>query len=299
MRMRPFVFLNLVLALLAASGIACRNQRVFQVKGVVREILPEAKQVRIEHEKIPGYMDAMTMAFDVREAKELAGLQPGDQVSFRMIVTDKDGWIEQIKKIGVAPPPASPPPVAQADTLRRAREVEPLKEGDIMPEYHFTNELGQPFNLSDFKGQALALSFIFTRCPYPTFCPRMSDNFAQAQKALKAMPNAPTNWHLLTLTFDPDFDTPAVLKGYAKRFEADPKHWSFGTCELIDMTAITEQFGLLFWKPDPKQPTGISHNLRTVVIDAKGRVQRILPENTWNVDELVKEMVKAAAVAGR
>ena len=93
---------------------------------------------------------------------------------------------------------------------------------------------------------------------------------------------------------DPEFDTPSILKSYAKRFQADPKHWSFATGEVIDITAITEQFGLLFWKPDPQQPTGISHNLRTVVLDAQGRVQKILAENTWKVDELVREIVTAA-----
>jgi protein SCO1/2 len=260
---------------------------------VVKEVFPERKQLKIEHENIPNYMAAMTMTFDVKDAKELAGLQPGDKLSFRMIVTEKDGWIEQIKKIGATTPIVSSVP----ESFRRVREVDPLKEGDPMPDYHFTNELGQAVSLSDFKGQALALSFIFTRCPFPTFCPRMSDNFAEAQQKLKALPNAPANWHLLTISFDPEFDKPAVLKVYAKRFQADPKHWSFATGELIDITAITEQFGLLFWKPDPLQPAGISHNLRTVVIDAQGRIQKILPENTWKVDDLVKEIVKAAAAA--
>jgi protein SCO1/2 len=235
-------------------------------------------------------MVAMTMTFDVKDAKELAGIEAGDKVSFRMIVQKKDGWIDQIKKTGTATPSVA----TGLKNFRQVREVDPLNVGDLMPDYHFTNEVGQAVSLSDFKGQALALSFIFTRCPFPTFCPRMSDNFAQAQKKLKTMPNAPPNWHLLTISFDPAFDTPAVLKSYAKQFDADPKHWSFATGELIDVTAITEQFGLLFWKPNPQEPAAISHNLRTVVIDAHGRIQKVFTENAWKVDELVAEIVKAA-----
>jgi len=287
--MRAVNLVSVVLtAVFALGGTGCKNERSFQVNGVVREVLPEQKQVKIEHEAIPNYMAAMTMIFDVREAKELATVQAGDKVSFRMVVTDKDGWIDQIKKTGV-----EAAPVPAVDTLRRVREVDPLAEGDLMPDYHFTNQLGQAVSLSDFKGQALAMTFIFTRCPFPTFCPRMSDNFAEVQKKLEAMPNAPSNWHLLTISFDPSFDTPAVLKSYAQRFQADPKHWTFATGELIDITAITEQFGLQFWKPDPQQPAGISHNLRTVVIDAQGRVQKIFTENVWKADDLVTEIVKA------
>src|SRR5438552_18257593 len=102
MIMRRSISLSYVLvALLGFSALSCRHERVFQVNGVVKEVLPERKRVKIEHEKIPNYMEAMTMIFDVKDAKELNGIEPGDKVSFRMIVTDKDGWIDQIKKIGV------------------------------------------------------------------------------------------------------------------------------------------------------------------------------------------------------
>jgi cytochrome oxidase Cu insertion factor (SCO1/SenC/PrrC family) len=90
-----------------------------------------------------------------------------------------------------------------------------------------------------------------------------------------------------------------VLKSYAKRYSYDPAKWNFLTGELIDITAITEQFGLLFWRPDPKEVTGISHNLRTVVIDAQGKVHKVFTENSWKVDDLVTEMIKAAAVSGK
>src|SRR5262249_46303344 len=162
---------------------------------------------------------------------------------------------------------------------------EPLQIGDRLPEYHFTNELGQPVSTSQFKGQALAITFIFTRCPLPNFCPLMSNNFSDVQKKQLAKSNGPDNWHLLTISFHPDFDTPAVLNAYSKRFGADPAHWNFLTGELIDITAISEQFGQTFWREEG----ALNHNLRTAVIDASGRVQKIFTGNKWTSDELVEE----------
>jgi len=250
--------------------------------------MPEKKKVKIEHEEIPGYMQKMTMLFDVKDAKELADLQPNDPISFRMIVTEDDGWIDQIKKTGS--PSTSP---LSAENLRRTREVEPLAVGDQMPDYRFTNQLGQVVRLSDFKGQAYAITFIFTRCPFPTFCPQLSKSFQQAQAALEASSNGPTNWHLFSITIDPQFDTTAVLQNYAQRYHANPKHWSFLTGELIDIDAIGEQFGLQFWRPSPDALP--NHNVRTVVVDAAGKVQWITPENEWKPEALAEQIVKAAA----
>ena len=274
------------------SSAAATNTQTFQVKGIVREIFPERLQLKIDHEKIPGYMDAMTMNFDVKNTNELRGLQPNDQIYFRMVVTPDDGWIENIQKTGVQQPVAN-----AALPFRRVREVEPLKVGDVMPNYDFTNELGQAVSLKDFKGKAVGLTFLFTRCPFPTFCPRMANNLKEAAKTLKADTSAPTNWHLLAITIDPEHDTPTVLQTYGKSYDYDPARWNFLTGDPTDITAIAEQFGLQYWRPDPKQPVNISHNLRTVIIDAQGRVQKIMPENKWEPQELVSELKKAAEPA--
>jgi protein SCO1/2 len=264
------------------------NVQTYQVKGVIRELFPEKKKVKITHEDIPGYMEAMTMMLDVRDAKELAGFQPGDPVSFRMLVTEDDGWIDQLKKLDGprTPLPAEPP------AFRRVRDVEPLAVGDKLPDYTFTNTAGRVMKLSEFRGRALGLTFIFTRCPFPTFCPRLSSNFAEAQGRLKALSGGPTNWSLLSITIDPEFDTPERLKGYAGRYKADPQHWDHVTGALIDITAIGEQFGLQFWRANPNEP--INHNVRTVVVDAAGRIQWVTNENEWKADAFVEQMVRAA-----
>jgi len=264
------------------------NRQTYQVKGVIQELMPEKRKAKIAHEEIPNYMEAMTMLFDVKDAASLAGLQPGDSVSFRMVVTADDGWIEELKKLDAPRTPLPSEPVS----FRRAREVEPLAVGDRMPDYVFTNTQGRAVRLSDFHGQALAFTFIFTRCPFPTFCPRLSSNFADAQKQLVAMTNGPTNWHLLSITIDPEYDTPKRLKTYAQHYQADPQHWDLVTGELIDVTAIGEQFGLQFWRPKPTDP--ISHNVRTVVVDAAGKIQWVTPDNEWKGAALVEQIVKAA-----
>ena len=268
------------------SSIAATTQ-VFQVKGVIKDLKPDGKTVDIRHEEITNYMPAMTMPFEVKNSNELTGLKAGDVVTFRLTVTEKDEWIDQVRKEASANPVELP----SKATFRLVRDVEPLQIGDRLPEYHFTNELGQPVSTSQFKGQALSITFIFTRCPLPNFCPLMSNNFSDVQKKLLAKPGGPANWHLLTITFDPEFDNPAVLNAYSKRFGADPAHWNVLTGDLIDITAISEQFGQTFWREEG----ALNHNLRTAVVDALGRVQKIFTGNKWTADELAEELITAAA----
>jgi protein SCO1/2 len=293
---RPVLFAGLAVLLLSCG---CRptsvdskpssdaDRQVFQVKGVIVELEADGKTLKIKHEDIPGYMGAMTMPFEVKDTNELAGLAAGDSVAFRMIVTDTDGWIEQIRKLNQSTTNVPPKQAA----VRLARDVEPLEEGDLLPDYQLINQDGQSISTSQFKGKALAITFLFTRCPFPTYCPLMSRNFAEVQSKLLAKSDGPTNWHLLTISFDPEFDKPEVLKGYAKVYGYDPSCWTFATGELTDVTAIAEQLGLSFWREDSGM---ISHNLRTAIIDTSGRLQKMYVGNQWTSGELVEEMVKAA-----
>ncbi|HLP78889.1 MAG TPA: SCO family protein, partial [Candidatus Paceibacterota bacterium] len=209
---------------ISPASLQNTNEQVFEVKGLVVAVMPEEKSVKIKHEEIPGYMDAMTMVFDVKDTNELAGIETGDPVSFRMVVSDTYGWIDQIRKTG---PKKNNLPTT--GPFRLVRDVEPLEIGDRLPEYHFTNQRGEIFSTEKFKGQVLAINFLFTRCPYPTFCPQTARNFAETQQALLKSPNTPTNWQLLSISFDPEFDRPAVLKRYAEAQHHDPGHWTFAT----------------------------------------------------------------------
>lgn len=271
----------------AGGEASATNQRVFQVAGVVKAVRPAEQQVDIKHEEIPNYMPAMTMPFRVKDTNDLKGLEPGQHVAFRLVVTETDGWIEDVR-------PKSAPPLTDSRAMvhtRLSKDVEPLQEGDPLPEYVLTNQLSQAMSTTQFKGQALGITFLFTRCPFPTFCPRMSSLFAEAQQKLLARPGGPTNWHLLTISFDPEFDRPEVLQAYARGYGHDPRHWTFATGALVDVTEIGEQLGLSFWR----EPDGaLNHNLRTAVIDAQGRVQKLFQGNAWTSDELVAELERAA-----
>jgi protein SCO1/2 len=271
-----------------AQTAPATNQQFFQVKGVVKEVHPENKNVVIQHEAVPNYMPAMTMSFDVKNTNELRGLQPGDTIGFQLIVRGQDAWIKHITKLTaarLAEPPSRP-------SFRVVRDVDPLNEGDLLPEYHFTNELGQAISTKQFLGEPYAFTFFFTQCPFPAFCPLMSANFKSAQTKLLESTNAPAHWHLLSISFDTTTDSPATLRAYGRRYNYDEKHWSFVTGDLTEITAIADQVGAYFGHDENG---GISHNLRTAVVDARGRIQKIFPGNKWTSDELVAEMIKAGA----
>lgn len=284
-----------------SSSTIDTNRQVFEVKGLVRELKSNGKTAVIAHEEIPNYMDAMTMDFDVKDKRELEGVKAGDSIAFRMVVTKDDGWIENIRKL----PPATPTNASQvitinntndtnAVTFRRSPIVEPLNIGDVVPDYKFTNQFGQPMSLAQFKGQAVGLTFIFTRCPFPTFCPRMSQNLQKAQKTLKTRTDAPKNWSLISLTIDPAWDTPERLRRYADQYNIDTNHWQFVVSDLWTLDGLGDQLGLTFYRTTPTALP--EHNLRTVVIDVRGHLQKVFVGNEWTVDEFVSEMVKAAAV---
>jgi protein SCO1/2 len=305
---------SLLLAAFALSGckqeqqpprpamVADTNRQVFEVKGELKEIKPNGRTAVIKHEEIPDYMPAMTMDLDVKDTRELSGLKAGDLISFRMVVTSDDGWIENVRKLAAATPqdPGKSISIDSTNgtnagplTFRRSPMVEPLNVGDAMPDYKFTNQFGAPLSLAQFKGQALGLTFIFTRCPFPTFCPRMNQNFQKAESLLKAK-TATTNWMLLSISFDPAWDTPERLRKYATPYVSDTNRWQFATSDMWTIDGITEQFGMTFYRDTPTSLP--NHNLRTVVIDTHGRVQKVFTGNEWTPEEFVEEMAKAAAV---
>jgi protein SCO1/2 len=160
---------------------------------------------------------------------------------------------------------------------------------NAIPRFSLTNELGQPFNFQQFPGQAVALTFFFTRCPIPEFCPRLSRSFAEASQKLATVPKGPTNWHLVSVSFDPA-DTPSVLRKYAQLYHYDSNHWSFVTGDAVDVRTLTHGFGL-----SVEPASGIfSHDFRTVIFDATGRLQNIYPFSGDTSEFLVQEILKAA-----
>src|SRR5215470_7764531 len=150
----------------------------YDTRGVVRGFSPDRSTIEIQHENIPGFMPSMTMPFVVRDPKQIADLKTGDAISFRMAVTKKDFWIENVKKIRREEVDVvEPKQRSSVSTERDAR----LKEGDEMPGFSLANQNGERVSLDTFHGQPFVLTFVFTRCPVPNFCPRMSSNFEELQ----------------------------------------------------------------------------------------------------------------------
>ncbi|HWV98700.1 MAG TPA: SCO family protein [Candidatus Acidoferrum sp.] len=288
------------------------NAQTFIARGVVKEVKAADLQVVIAHEAITNYMDAMTMPFKVRNPGELAGLRAGDRVSFHLRVTDTESWVEQIARTGTAAAPTneSRPPGVQPVRLAAKSESPdavprtavaggsgtlPKRSRHPLMDFPFTNELGQRVTLGGFRGQALAITFFFTRCPIPDFCPRLSKNFQEASRKLTSLPSAPTNWHFLSVSFDTEFDTPAVLKAYGEHYQYDPKHWSFLTGpadkirELASLSDVTYE----------KDNGFFNHNFRTLVIDTAGHLQMTFPIGGDLSEALTTEILKAAAVTNQ
>lgn len=258
------------------------HSQAYSVRGVVKEVA--GKTVTVQHEKIPGYMEAMTMPFDVKNTNELRGLKAGDRISFRMLVTENDGWIEHIVKLS-----SSPEQMPSRSSIQVVRAIEPLDVGERVPDFHLTNELGKAVSLAEFKGKAFAVTFIFTSCPFPTFCPRMTSNFSEVAKKMSERKNGPQNWQLLSVSFDPEHDTPDKLLQYAQAQHYDPQHWHFVTGPDVAITELCEAFDERFWHDG----VTISHNLRTAVVDANGRLKKIFDGNEWSPAELADCLVTA------
>jgi protein SCO1 len=263
-----------------SSGEAT-NPQSFMAKGTVMELKPDGRTVVIRHEAISNYMAAMTMPFQVKEPKELAGLRRGDEISFRLQVTESESWVEHIAKIGTASLPPTPSP-ANSSAVRLDHALQ---------DYKFTNELGQAVSLNDFRGQALAITFFYTRCPLPDYCPRLSKNFQAAQQKLESLPGAPANWHLLSVSFDTEFDSPPMLKVYGDSYQYDPKHWSFLTGPADKIGELARQSGVSY-----QYDAGtFNHDFRTLIIDAAGHLQMVFPTSGDLSDQIVAEIIKAAA----
>jgi protein SCO1/2 len=259
------------------APVATEQTATYEVRGVVGKIDAERRSAVIAHEEIPGYMDAMAMEFSAPDAKDFAALEPGAAVSFRLSVTDRRSWIDRVQKIAAATvnAPEMPAPAG-------------LAIGAKIPDQTLLAQDGRQFRLSDLKGRALAITFIFTRCPLPDYCPRMNEQFAIAQRAL-----AGASCHLLSVTIDPAYDTPERLAAYAARFQADSTRWTFATGEADEIAKLANAFGL----QTMREGAELNHTLRTVVVDPAGRVQTIFPGNEWKPEELIGAMRRAMEAA--
>jgi protein SCO1/2 len=243
--------------------------------------------VLVKHEDIPGFMPAMTMPYKVEDAKLLAGKEPGDLITATLVVGETEAHLSKIDKTGHAPI-ASPSGPAITDS-------QILKTGEPVPDTKLVDESNAPRPLTSLKGHRVALTFMYTACPQPDFCPLMDRNFAAVQNEIKKTP-ALADVRLVSVSFDPAHDTPAVLKTHAKALQADPAVWHFVTASADDTKEFAAKFGVIA-EPSDESPAILTHNLSTAVIDADGRLVKIRPGNMWTPADLIADLTAAPAPA--
>ena len=282
--MKQFVLIScLVVALLGCErstnpGEAAQH---YDTRGVVRGFSPDRQTIEIQHENIPGFMPSMTMPFVARDSKEIANLKTGDAISFRMTVTQKDFWIDHVKNIRREDVNLAEPKRTAAVSAESGSR---LKEGDKMPPFNLTSQNGERISLDTFRGQPFVLTFVFTRCPLPNFCPRMSNNFEELQTAIQNGSGIMADTRLLSITLDPDYDSPKVLSDYAAFHHADPRIWSFATGGEKEIDSLTRAFSVY------RQTEGgtISHGLATALIDRNGNIEKIWRGNAWTPAKVIQ-----------
>ena len=272
-----------------------QQQKTFQMRGKIVATDEAGGNVTVAHQAIPGYMGAMTMAYKVVDANTISEIHPGDVITAEVLVDyDTAGPLHpRLRNIVV---------VAQArpDTVPKVQYHVPAP-GDAVPDFHLLNQSGKRIDLDQFRGRVLLLTFIYTRCPLADFCPRMSSNFAEIDKTLAGDKAVYAKTHLLSVSFDPAYDTPAVLRSYGGahtgRFtEEDFKHWSFAAPSPADLTTLEQYFDVGVTRGAENDPASVMHSLSTVLIGKDGKVIAWYPSNDWQPEALAAQM-KAAAVS--
>jgi protein SCO1/2 len=286
-----------VLFLLALSLSGCGNKSSeaenqsepthdYQAHGTIERISADRHIATIHHQSIPGYMMEMTMDFPVRDDHLLDGMGPGDQIDFTLRVTSEDAWVEAAHRTGHSD-------IALTNGMAATAETTPpsFKVGDELPDAAFLAEDGRQVHLSDFRGKVVILTFFFTRCPLPNYCPLMNRNFAATRDLLLADPHGPTNWEFLSISFDPEFDQPQTLASYADFYRHhNNDRWLFVSAPPDTLGHFAAPLGLVLMRQD----NNISHNLRTVVIDPQGRLFHQFNDNLWTSRQLADTVADAA-----
>lgn len=275
--------MRLILALtLFVACLSCARDREYELRGQVVAVNAERREITVKHEDIRGFMPAMTMPFTIRDERLLRGREPGETIRATLVVGDRDAHLTRIERTGFAPLADPVPPGT----------VTILMPGDAVPDAVLVDQDGRTRRLADWRGQALAVTFVYTRCPLPNFCPLMDRHFGEVQRAIAGDESLRGRAHLLSVSFDPGHDTPQVLRTHAAKVSADPAHWTFVTARAEELEPFARRFGVTIVR-EGSTAAEIVHNLRTAVIDPAGRIVTILSGNEWTPPQLVAHLRKA------
>jgi protein SCO1/2 len=253
--------------LLAGCGSSDKH---YVLQGRVVSKVPETHTLVVDHDNIPGFMAAMIMPYQVAQGADLAGIEPGDRIEARIVVKpDQQYWLDRI---------------SVTDSSHREKVVKETKQlypGETIPDVELLNQDGNTVHLSDFRGKTVLLTFIYTRCPMPNFCPRLSSLFASVDRELERNPKEFSRTQLLSISIDPKYDTPAVLRKYGLAYvNEDPRrfsHWEFAVPSPDSLKKLAEAFALVYEEEDNQ----IAHSMSTAVIGPDGKLIKEWVMSDW------------------
>jgi protein SCO1 len=267
-------------------GSSSANQpgaRKYHIRGVVVSSDAKTASVTLDTEEIPGYMQAMTMPYSLAQPNIAAELHAGDTVTATLTVTENADTLDDIVVVAQGKPDYKP-----------AVTYNDLEPGEAVPDFSFRNQSGKTVRISQWKGKALLVTFIYTRCPLPNFCVRMSRNFAEIDKQLARNPVLYAKTHLLSVSFDPQYDTPAVLRSYGSAYTGQYTketfaHWDFAAPTQTDLPKVLQFFDV---GATPEKDKTITHSLSTVIVGPDGKIFKWYPGNDWTPDQVVQDLQK-------
>jgi protein SCO1/2 len=267
-----------------AKGFASAKR--YDLRGIIRGVDAQKREVTVEHQKIPGYMDAMTMSFPVRDDPQVFEiLRAGDRIEAKLVVDEGDYWLEQILTKGFVPSASGTPAPLPTVRVLTPEPNRGVAVGDPIPDFALTDQTGRTVRLSQMRGEPVAVTFLYTRCPIATACPLTAARFAKLDSLLKAKGFG----KLLTITVEPEHDTPKVLAEYASHLGADPARWKFLTGDPKAVADVASRFGVIYY-PDKGQ---VVHAQAVAVVDPAGRLATIYYGDNWDAEAIFRDLEKA------
>lgn len=264
------------------------DAKTYHVRGVVVSANATTGEVILNADAIPGYMPAMTMPYTLKQPGVATALHPGDTITAVMEPTAQADLLDQIDIVDQA----------KLDYVPKVT-YNTLEPGEVVPDFRFLNQSGQMISLRQFRGKVVLLTFIYTRCPLPNYCVRMSRNFATIDKALRKQPKLYAKTHLLSISFDPTYDTPQVLRSYGGAYTGRYTretftHWDFAAPPESELKRV-----LLFFDIGitPVGSQTITHSLSTVVIAPDGKLYKWYPGNEWTPEQAASHRLLSSYIS--
>ena len=271
-----------------SSSAAAPNFKTYHLRGKVMSTNSATGEVTLNHEAIPGFMEAMTMPYKLKDPSILGELHPGDTITADVLVSQNADATVLLDNIVV---------VAQGrPDYKPSVQYHVPAPGDGVPDFALHNQDGHSIHFAEFRGKSLLVTFIYTRCPLPNFCPLVTRNFAAIDKQLLATPALYNKTHLICISFDPEHDTPAVLRAYGSQYigSNSPKafaHLEFASPNPNDVDKIAQYFDVGLTRP---ADGSITHTLSTTLIGPDGKVRQFYPGNEWTPDQVLADLKRAA-----